>query len=246
MKKKLIRLTESDLHKIIKESVRNVLNEMDDFSYDINTYRDIGTTSGLKGFNKIFDKYKEIKRILSNYNNSKDDRKDWDLLHMCDWYKFFNTIHSLPRDMRFKTGDENVTSEDYSKIEEFVKSSDNIPYPNLSSYSNSSFVDKSKDIIDKLKYAYRVYSDFIDYFLSKHESGYMKDSDIDADWKMFDKTRQEFLDKTKHEADFDGFERSMKDYGFKKNLKNPLRRYDIVSNPNDEKNQRYHERITDF
>ena len=33
MSKKLIRLTESDLHKIIKESVNNILNEINDYNH---------------------------------------------------------------------------------------------------------------------------------------------------------------------------------------------------------------------
>jgi hypothetical protein len=34
--KKRIKLTEQDIHKIVKETIKNVLNESDDYDYDAN------------------------------------------------------------------------------------------------------------------------------------------------------------------------------------------------------------------
>ena len=54
MNKKLIRLTESDLHRIVKESVNEILNErLYDIPFNVN-YKDIET------LNKIASTIKEI------------------------------------------------------------------------------------------------------------------------------------------------------------------------------------------
>lgn len=192
MAKKVLRLTEGDLHRIIKESVNKVLTEMEDFVYDVNDYRDLGTTSGLKNFDEIFKSYNDIKRIL---NYPKDD---WELLHMEDWTKFFNRLRDKAEQMRFQTSYKgNANPEDYKRIETFVEEVRSIPYPDLYTSSNSGFGEKSNSVRNCLKQAYRVFGDFIDYFVSKHEDKDMKQQDINADWAKFDKTRQNFLDKSR-------------------------------------------------
>ena len=232
MNKKLIRLTESDLHKIIKESVNRIINEMEDFQYDCRDYRDLGTTIGLKGFSDVFKAYNNIKRIL-NYNI-----EDFDLLHLTDWIRFFDDLRYTAE--RFKFNNSSANEENLIRCKEFEQDVYRIPYPDLRVSSKTSFVEKAENIRKSLEYAYRIYGDFIDYLVSKHENGEMKQQDIDADWTKFDKTRQNFVKRNKEQADDASFERRLKNRGFSANVKNPLRRYDIAANPNDSKNKEYH------
>lgn len=68
MNKKLIRLTESDLHKIIKESVKSVLREerknrpLKDYADEI-TRRWRGSKWGSDESEKLWDKYKDLDRM---------------------------------------------------------------------------------------------------------------------------------------------------------------------------------------
>jgi hypothetical protein len=233
--KKVIRLTEGDLHRIVKESVNRVINEMEDFNYDCRDYRDLGTTIGFKGFSDVFKAYNDIKRIL-NYNI-----KDWDFLHLTDWGNFFNNLKYTAE--RFNFNNSSANEEDLIRCKEFKKDAYGIPYPDLSLASSTSFVEKAENVRKSLKYAYRIYGDFIDYLASKHKNGEMKQQDIDADWAKFDKTRQNFVKRNKEQADNASFKRRLKNMGFSTNVKNPLRRYDIVANPNDSKNKEYHNNL---
>ena len=70
----------------------------------------------------------------------------------------------------------------------------------------------------------------------------MKRRDIEADWKKFDKTKNDFFGKMKRDAEGEQLNRKYKDYSFSTNLsKNALKRYDIVANPEDEKNKELHD-----
>ena len=76
MNKKLIRLTESDLHSIIKESIHNILSEnktlYDYYESDLNRY-----TQELSRYNEEYEKFKKtgtvshefLVKLLSEYKN---------------------------------------------------------------------------------------------------------------------------------------------------------------------------------
>ena len=52
-KRQIIRLTESDLHNMITESVKQALKEMEGFDTYVGNYRDLGTASGLRNFSDV-------------------------------------------------------------------------------------------------------------------------------------------------------------------------------------------------
>ena len=72
MNKKLIRLTESDLHKIVEESVNGILNErLYDIPYNIN-YKDIKTLNEMAGKIKEImgrTKYGNKQYLFDAYNS---------------------------------------------------------------------------------------------------------------------------------------------------------------------------------
>jgi hypothetical protein len=70
-KKQLIRLTESDLHKIIKESVKNVLEGKDIPYYPLNTHIHDNQDTESETLAKIIDELKKIENgVLSKWNKS--------------------------------------------------------------------------------------------------------------------------------------------------------------------------------
>ena len=68
MAKKLVRLTESDLHKIIKESVKKVLKE-DSYSYNGNDYRNQLTQSYKDKIEKDSVYAENIERFKMSFKN---------------------------------------------------------------------------------------------------------------------------------------------------------------------------------
>ena len=233
---KRIRLTESDIHRIVKESVQRVLNEMDDFVYDVSDYRDLGTTLGIEGFSELNRLFGQLKRYVGSVSD------DFGFLHAEDWSSFIDMLKECPRRMLFKTtqkGNADKTAE--SALKELVFKTSKIEYPDLWTSSNSSFADKAKSIKKTLKTAYKFYSDFIDYLVSAHDNPSMKRQDMDVDWKKFDKTRASFLDRSKKDAEFGRSVRAFKNAGFSNNFKRgALSRADIVANPEGDGNQEYH------
>ncbi len=74
MRKKLIRLTESDLHRIVKESVNSILNELDSDYYfgDKPSYEpQIGSEEWFE--DEIDPHYSQV----GNYDNMSNDFVDW-------------------------------------------------------------------------------------------------------------------------------------------------------------------------
>lgn len=216
MRKNRIRLTEADLHRIVENSVKIVLNEMEDFKYDISDYRDIGSTSNIRYFSEIQDCYKQLNAIINS------NKSNWDFLHMENWDDFIRELKDAARRMKFYSQDY-VSPEDKVKIEQFIKDVDRIPYPDLSVSSNTSFVEKAESVKKIIKIAYNLFDDFINYFLSKHDSGDMKQQDIDADWAKFDKTRLQRDANNKSRGEADQFLRNFNPYSL--NMGNPLSRY---------------------
>lgn len=242
MSKKLIRLNESDLYRIVKESVNRVLNEMDDFVYDVNDYRDIGTTSGIRHFIEIQRLYNELGRLIKLGN----DKPKWEFLQVCDWTKLFGRLSYEANRMKFETSSNTnkVNPEDMEYLNKFVKDVSRIPYPDLWVGSNSSFSEKADSVMHSLMIAHRLFGDFIEHFLDRHEGGEMKQQDIDADWKKFNKTRDEFDKRNRSNAESARRLRDLRNFAFSGNLKRgALKRYDIVSNPGDEDNQLYHDAL---
>lgn len=237
---KLIRLTESDLHRIVRESVSKLLKEMDTFSYDINDYRDIATTNGISGFSDVRRIYDELNRYLHS------NKEDWDFLHLTDWANFINRLKDVPQRMRFETSKRSGVSQDvYDKVVEFAKNAEKIPHPDLWVGSNTSFAEKAESVKGSLEYAYKVYGDFIDYLVSTHENADMKQQDIEADWKKFDKTRNDLTNKMKNKGETEQLYRQNNPFS-RSQKRNALKRYDIVANPEDEKNKEYHDMLMSY
>jgi hypothetical protein len=69
----------------------------------------------------------------------------------------------------------------------------------------------------------------------------MKRQDIKADWSKYDK---EVNKRKNNDTDFQISLRNLKNFGFSQDVTQPLARYDIVANPDDEQNQKYHEILT--
>ena len=67
MSKKLIRLTESDLHKIVKESVQRILNESDDFGQTTPKviYYETGGQQRVPLFSYEGISYEEAERVIN-------------------------------------------------------------------------------------------------------------------------------------------------------------------------------------
>ena len=65
-KKQIIRLTESDLHNMITESVKQALKEMEGFDTYVGNYRDLGTASGLSDFSDVERMYDQLSRFISS------------------------------------------------------------------------------------------------------------------------------------------------------------------------------------
>jgi hypothetical protein len=81
--KKRIRLTESDLHQIVKESVRKVLNESITLQDDIRNYFEL---------DKEYDGSANMANARINLLNSCCGDLPWEV----DEKKFVNMIYSLP------------------------------------------------------------------------------------------------------------------------------------------------------
>ena len=219
--RQIIRLTESDLHNMITESVKQALKEMEGFDTYVGNYRDLGTASGLRGFSDVERMHDQLGRFINS------GKSDWDFLHMEDWTEFVNRLSHIPTDMRFRSGDIE-DKELCAHVDDFVNKANMIPYPDLSVSSNSSFVDKAQDVKDILNYAYQVYGDFIDYLRSTHEGGDMKQQDMANDWDKFDKVRSQNAMKRKSGEEVMDFIQA--NDPFSHNKGKALRRYDSAMN----------------
>ena len=220
-KKQIIRLTESDLHNMITESVKQALKEMEGFDTYVGNYRDLGTASGLSDFSDVERMYDQLGRFINS------DKSYWDFLHMENWTNFVNRLRQIPTYMKFRSGDIE-DKELAARVNDFVKKANMIPYPDLSVSSNSSFVDKAKDVKGVLNYAYQLYGDFIDYLRSTHDSGDMKQKDMANDWDKFDKVKSQNAMKRKSGEDVMDFIQS--NDPFSHNKGRALRRYDNAMN----------------
>lgn len=220
-KRQIIRLTESDLHNMITESVKQALKEMEGFDTYVGNYRDLGTASGLRDFSDVERIYDQLGRFVNS------GKSDWDFLHMEDWTEFVNRLRQIPSDMRFRSGD--IEDKELSaRVDDFVKKANMIPYPDMSVPSNSSFVDKAQDVKGILNYAYHLYGDFIDYLRSTHEGGDMKQQDMANDWDKFDKVRSQNAMKRKSGEEVMDFIQA--NDPFSHNKGKALRRYDNAMN----------------
>lgn len=99
MNKKLIRLTESDLHNIIKESVNNILTELD--------WRTLASAEE-KASQKMVDAKSDQERALANYQSKNFERGK--IKRQNDMYdgvnsRNFDTYSSYPQSKQ-KFGDE--------------------------------------------------------------------------------------------------------------------------------------------
>ena len=79
MNKKLIRLTEGDLHRIVKESVNRILRENDDYDrmnryfngYDMNDYQLIKILTQPELYKALGEDFDEVERIFGSYDYDK-------------------------------------------------------------------------------------------------------------------------------------------------------------------------------
>lgn len=213
----IVPINEAQLKQIIMESVKRTLFEIDDFRHKC---KELGSESNISNFSDVYRLYNEINKILNNYDNSENDRKDWDLLHSQEWDSFFNKIKNLPEQLRFYNQD-NVSEEDYEILKNFSNECADIDYGYFS--FDSSFVEKSHQIINSLRKALNIYGNFIDYFLKKHENSSIKDNDIKSDWEMFDRERKSFLDRNTSSAILG---QAFRDIPLHSNEKSALKRYD--------------------
>ena len=102
MNKKLIRLTESDIHRIVKESVNRVLKEENDGSYTIQQYELEGSLKNLAYSRNMAKKaYEAIKKgnieeaskmIITVYNDLHSE-----ITHMMDAVKGSNPMQPQDR-----------------------------------------------------------------------------------------------------------------------------------------------------
>lgn len=218
------RKDKTKIKKIVNEVLKRHINE---------NYRDLGTTSNLTYYYEIFNLRDRMRRCL----NRMDD--EFEFLHSEDWIKFFNRLRSIPSSVLFYSKDnENAIPDVIDKLEDFVNKCQQIPYPNLSTASNSSFVDKANNIAKCLKYAYKLYDDFIDYLVSRHEENDLKAKDIDSDWLDFENDRQKFIDDTRERADTDALYRRALNPFSRNNKGTALKRYNAVINNDDDYNER--------
>jgi hypothetical protein len=85
MKRKLIRLTEGDLHRIVKESVKRILKEARDNSIDDEEWEDIDNAydkSGLWHDNPSLDKEDDMDKMFSDVEYDPSEEDKWlDNLH---------------------------------------------------------------------------------------------------------------------------------------------------------------------
>lgn len=114
MEKKLIRLTESDLHRIIKESVNNILNEI---SYGVaksayDKMKDLGQYERANNLERTFKKVNDEDDAIYNLkNDSLELRGDMDSIQTRD-----NSIgRPATRYMRNKSGSINNQGVEYSR-----------------------------------------------------------------------------------------------------------------------------------
>lgn len=221
LKNESVRLSETEFHSLITESVKQALREMEGFDTYVGNYRDLGTASGLRSFSDVKRMYDQLGRYVNS------GKSDWDFLHMEDWTKFVNRLRQIPTDMRFLSGD--IEDPELSaRVDDFVKKANMIPYPDLSVSSNSSFGDKTNDVRGVLNYAYQLYGGFIDYLQSTHEGGDMKQQDVANDWDKFDKVRNQNAIERKPGEDVMDFIQA--NNPFSHNKGNALKRYDRAMN----------------
>ena len=74
MNKKLIRLTESDLHRIVKESVNTILSENDGYGhggYDMENYQLIKILTQGELYKALGEDFDEVERIFGSYDYDK-------------------------------------------------------------------------------------------------------------------------------------------------------------------------------
>ena len=188
--KRTIYLKESELKRMIAESVRRIINE---------EYEDLASTSGLSGYeyNMFFKQYNNLKQLINS------NMGEWDFLHSTeDWYKFFNRLKDIPQQMCFHSENKKDINQDViNELKQFARKCQNIPYPELSIAGGTSFVDKANSIKKCLKYAYKLYDDFINYLLSRHDNADIKQKDMDSDWSDFENNRQDFVNNTRKRAE---------------------------------------------
>lgn len=102
MSKKLIRLTESDLHRVIKESVNKILNEMD------------GTELNDFGYNA-----RELRNMLGDYDddelNVAVEAEEAEELEGDIWKSISKIAHGNPYKVSFKFSDmANMLNDEYN------------------------------------------------------------------------------------------------------------------------------------
>lgn len=90
MSKKLVRLTEDDLHRIIKESVNNVLTEL-----DWRTYANAAKKAREQGRDSRWDFDRATERELNKQYGGK---------HIVDTNKDFQSFKSYPEETEYQTG----------------------------------------------------------------------------------------------------------------------------------------------
>ena len=93
--KKIIKLTESDLHKIVKESVNKIINEGIDYNGE-DAYDEIDHY-----MQKINDVYDEISHLKINRNANNDERIKEDISLLERYIKMmYSHIHKLQQDAK--------------------------------------------------------------------------------------------------------------------------------------------------
>ena len=235
MNKNIIRLTESELKKVITESVKRILKEDNNtFKYDCTDYRDIYTTCGIYGQHDFMRIYERLENFLKTSNSTSD----WEYLKLEEPMYLIKSVKHVTEYMLFKTKTKNEAPQEViSLLKQLVDNVKNEETPDLW-IGRLPFGDIAKNIRNYLKQIYEIYSDFVDSLMELHENGEMKQQDIDADWEKYNRTIQN--DKEEQIEALYG-ELNHTTGAFRNNLKRTaLTRYDIVDNPDDEYNQKYH------
>ena len=235
-KKNTIRLTESELKRMISESVKKVLRESNGntFKYDYSDYRDIYTTCGIKGETEFVRIYERLERLL------QIKMPDWEFLSFEEpFYLIKNVKHGVEY-MLFKTKSQgNATQEVINIIEQLVDDVKNVKSPNL--WMGQAFGTVATEIREYLKEIYEIYTNFIYELMDLHSNEDIKRQDMEADWDKYNKETRKRED---NEIDTIISRRNSENFGFSRNVARPLKRYDIVANPDDEQNQKYHKILT--
>lgn len=240
MNKNIIQLSESELKKIITESVKKILkeNNINTFNYDCTDYRDVYTTCGIKGGNEFDQVYKKLQKFIQ-YEKTKSD---WDILDDEDVKYLFKALRYAPSTMIVQTRKKgNATPEIMEFLYELDNNIKNLKEPNLWVGVNGGFGENAKQLRKYIKNAYYIYDDFINKLVNLHYNDDMKRQDIKADWSKYDK---EVNKRKNNDTNLQMSNRNLKNFGFSQDIAQPLTRYDIVANPDDEQNQKYHDILT--